>query len=168
MVRIASADTFRVIHLSSSARKKRLVCKFGLNLRLVLMLEWLTWWPVIGFLPVTWHTLAMILFFSDGKGAASASNNKMIFEVLQHSFPDFFKREANRPLYWPFANSFLRILGICPKKPLLAIELFMSNNPNISFLGSNLDFLDHPVARDWYFLRIFYSLFFTTVTWHSR
>ena len=129
MVRIASADTFRVIHLSSSARKKRLVCKFGLNLRLVLMLEWLTWWPVIGFLPVTWHTLAMILFFSDGKGAASVSNNKMKFEVLQHSLPYFFNWVANRPLSWPFTKTFRLILGICQKKPLLATG-FINGHPS--------------------------------------
>jgi hypothetical protein len=39
MVRIASVETFNVTQRSSSAKKKRLVCKLGKNLRLVLMFE---------------------------------------------------------------------------------------------------------------------------------
>ena len=35
MVRIASALTFKVIHLFSSAKKNRFVCKLGKNLLLV-------------------------------------------------------------------------------------------------------------------------------------
>jgi len=53
MVRIASAETFKVTQRSSSAKKKRLVCKFGKNLRLVFIFECDTLFPVIGFFPVT-------------------------------------------------------------------------------------------------------------------
>jgi hypothetical protein len=38
--------------LSSSARKKRLVCKLGKNLRLVLIFEWETLFPETGTFPV--------------------------------------------------------------------------------------------------------------------
>jgi hypothetical protein len=52
MVRNPSEDTFNVIHLSSSARKKRFVCKLGKNLRFVFIFEWLTLFPLTGTLPV--------------------------------------------------------------------------------------------------------------------
>jgi hypothetical protein len=53
MVRNPSEETFRVIHLSSSARKNRLVCKLGKNLRLVFIFECDTLFPETGTLPVT-------------------------------------------------------------------------------------------------------------------
>jgi len=53
IVLIASEDSFKVTHLSSSAKKYRLVCKLGKNLRFVLMFECDTLFPVMGFFPVT-------------------------------------------------------------------------------------------------------------------
>ena len=53
IVRIASEDNFKVIHLSSSARKYLLVCRLGRNLLLVLIFEWDTVFPEMGLLPVT-------------------------------------------------------------------------------------------------------------------
>ena len=57
MVRIPSVEILRVIHLSSSARKYRLVCKLGKNLRFVLIFECETLCPVTGTFPVIKHTL---------------------------------------------------------------------------------------------------------------
>ena len=68
MVRNPSEETFNVIHLSSSGRKKRLICKLGKNLRFVLIFEWETLCPETGLFPVTWHTLDMMIGILDGKG----------------------------------------------------------------------------------------------------
>lgn len=53
MVRIPSVDNLMVIHLSSSAKKNRLVFKLGKNLRLVFIFECETLFPETGRLPVT-------------------------------------------------------------------------------------------------------------------
>jgi len=88
MVLSASVESFIVTQRSSSAKKKRLVCKFGKNLRLVFMFEWETLWPRIGFLPVTWHTLAMTVIFSDGKGRENqpiTKTKRSFFKWVLHS-----------------------------------------------------------------------------------
>lgn len=53
MVRIASVESLSVIQRSSSARKKRFVCRLGKNRRFVLIFEWETLLPETGLLPVT-------------------------------------------------------------------------------------------------------------------
>ena len=68
IVRIASVDNFKVIHLSSSARKYLFFCRLGKNRLRVFIFECDTVLPVIGLFPVTWHTLAIMIFFSEGKG----------------------------------------------------------------------------------------------------
>ena len=78
MVRIPSEESFRVTHLSSSARKKRLCCRLGKNLRLVLILECETLFPETGRFPVTWHTLDIPLEFWTAKvGKNSGKGKKM-------------------------------------------------------------------------------------------
>jgi len=88
----------------------------------------------------------MILFFSDGKGAASVSNNKMKFEQLLQFLPSFLVKGTSSLFCDAIQQSFLRHNQGLPKKTLLAILFIMANHPNISFLGTNLDFLDHPMA----------------------
>lgn len=78
MVRIPSEESFSVIHLSSSARKKRLCCRLGKNLRLVLILECETLFPETGRFPVTWHTLDIPSQFwtaKVGKNSGIGKNN---------------------------------------------------------------------------------------------
>ena len=64
MVRKADVLTFKVIHSPVSGIKNLFTCKFGLNLRLVLALEWLTLLPTIEVFPVKSQILDMTLFFS--------------------------------------------------------------------------------------------------------
>lgn len=63
MVRMAEVDTLRVIHSPVSGMKNFLSCKFGLNRRLVLTLEWETWLPLMARFPVKSQTLDMGSFF---------------------------------------------------------------------------------------------------------
>lgn len=63
MVRMAEVDTLRVIHSPVSGMKNFLSCKFGLNRRLVLTLEWETWLPLMARFPVKSQTLDMGRFF---------------------------------------------------------------------------------------------------------
>lgn len=81
MVRMPSVDSFSVIHLSSSAKKKRFVCRFGKNRRLVLMFEWDTLFPVTGTFPVIWHILDMSKIL-DGEGRKRIWNNKIDFSLF--------------------------------------------------------------------------------------
>jgi hypothetical protein len=53
IVRIASEDNLMLTHLFSSAKKKRLVWRFGKKRRFVFILECETLFPVIGRFPVT-------------------------------------------------------------------------------------------------------------------
>lgn len=79
MVRIADVDTLRVIHSPVSGIKNFLSCKFGLNRRLVLTLEWETWFPLIARFPVKSQILDMDLvlvsFVLEATFGATASRN---------------------------------------------------------------------------------------------
>ncbi len=57
---IPAADTFKVIHRPSFSDQNRLIFKLGLNLRLVLALEWETLFPVIARLPVISQTFIFV------------------------------------------------------------------------------------------------------------
>ncbi len=63
MVRNAEVDTLRVNHSPVSGRKNFLNCRFGLNLRLVFLLEKETLFPTIDFLPVKSQILDMTFYF---------------------------------------------------------------------------------------------------------
>ena len=59
MVRSPLWETRSLMKRCSLSSQKRCVCRFGRNRRRVLRCEWETLFPVIGRLPVTWHTLDM-------------------------------------------------------------------------------------------------------------
>ena len=63
MLLIAFADTFNTTYSPNSGTKNFLVCKLGLKILLVLILEWETLFPTIAFFPVIWQTLDISLFF---------------------------------------------------------------------------------------------------------
>ena len=71
-----SVESFRVTHLSSSARKNRFCCKLGKKRRFVLIFEWETLFPVIGRLPVNYTYFGHTLGILDGKGR----DNSQIFK----------------------------------------------------------------------------------------
>src|SRR5690625_4932610 len=61
MMRRPFVDTFRRTQRFSLSTQKRRVCKLGKNRRRVLLFACDTLLPVIGRLPVTWHTRAMVI-----------------------------------------------------------------------------------------------------------
>ena len=61
-VRKAEVDTFKVIHSPLSGIKNLLVCKFGLNLRLLFLFEKDTLLPVILLFPIKSQTRDIVLF----------------------------------------------------------------------------------------------------------
>lgn len=62
-VRKAEVDTFKVIHSPLSGIKNLLVCKFGLNLRLLFLFEKDTLLPVILLFPIKSQTRDIVLYF---------------------------------------------------------------------------------------------------------
>ena len=74
----AEVETLRVIHSFISGTQKRLVCKFGLNLRFVLLFEKETWFPETAFLPVKSQMFAIFLIIRGAKIT--------FYPVLQNNF----------------------------------------------------------------------------------
>jgi hypothetical protein len=62
IVLIPRAVTRNRTHRPSLGTQKRWFCKFGSKRRFVLLFACETLLPDIGFLPVTWHLLATVLF----------------------------------------------------------------------------------------------------------
>ena len=59
MVRRPAWLTRRRTQRFSLSSQKRRDCRLGRKRRSVLLLAWETWFPLSGFLPVTWHTRGM-------------------------------------------------------------------------------------------------------------
>ena len=111
MVLSASVDNLIVTQRSSSAKKKRFFWRLGRNRRFVLIFEWETEFPTMGFLPVTWHTLAMTLSFysdfSDGKGREFPGNKLIKNGIL-------FKNANPRLRYWQLGSYGDKSRGLGP------------------------------------------------------
>src|SRR5690606_28133366 len=67
MMRMALAETRRRTQRFSLSTQNRRVCRLGRKRRLVLLLACETLLPVIGALPVTWHTRAMVFYLCSGR-----------------------------------------------------------------------------------------------------
>src|SRR5687768_3329202 len=61
IVRNAALDRRKLIQRRSLSTQNRRHCRLGRKRLFVLLLAWETWWPVIGFFPVTSHTRAMAI-----------------------------------------------------------------------------------------------------------
>ncbi len=86
MVRMAEVETFSVIHSPVSGRKNFLVCKFGLNLRFVFLLEKETLFPTILAFPVKSQMRDMIFHFFIKGG-----QRWLFFTEIQNMYYYFFK-----------------------------------------------------------------------------